>query len=457
MKHIIIFIAALLYTAILFSQPFMPKYTFERETDALTISYMKFSPDGNSLAYGTLNGQVIIKDMISGQTTLALGTHNKMVVCVAFTPDGKYLASGSKDGVIKIWDLDQKKEIKSFIAHKKAVMALAYSADRSYFFSGSRDNTINIWNPSNYTLIKTISDISGNVKWILFSPDGKNIIAATSALMKGIRIFDIESGNEIKTFESANTEKICITPDESELISANIDKKLFIWDAMSGELLGELVGHTKWANSVDISPGGKIIVSAGDDNTVRLWDLERKMQLYHLGNADKDIDAIAYSPNGKYIAASSWDQKLRVWDISGLDLPKENIYEAPEEIITNEITEEEQEVLEKTFKNLHFETGKAIIKEESFSYLDQLAELLKNKTNLELIVSGHTDNVGDANANYKLSIMRAEAVKTYLQDKGVNSDNIVAQGFGATKPLASNMTEEGRAVNRRVELVLIKK
>ena len=101
-----------------------------------------------------------------------------------------------------------------------------------------------------------------------------------------------------------------------------------------------------------------------------------------------------------------------------------------------------------------FDTGKATIKPESKAAVAPIGELLKNDAALKLEILGHTDNVGAAAANLKLSQDRAAAVKAYVVATfSVPQDRLTTAGFGDTKPVGDNKTEAGRAQNRRVELV----
>ena len=101
-----------------------------------------------------------------------------------------------------------------------------------------------------------------------------------------------------------------------------------------------------------------------------------------------------------------------------------------------------------------FDTGKSDMKPESTPTLKQIAAALKEHPELKVEIQGHTDNVGKADANLKLSQARAEAVKKVLAaEYGVKADQLTAKGYGDTKPSGDNKTAEGRANNRRVELV----
>lgn len=102
---------------------------------------------------------------------------------------------------------------------------------------------------------------------------------------------------------------------------------------------------------------------------------------------------------------------------------------------------------------LNFNTGKATIKPDSLPQLEQVAQALKSSPDLKLEVAGHTDNVGKPDANQKLSEARAQAVMKALTDRGIAAARLSAKGYGQSKPLADNKTEDGRAKNRRVELV----
>jgi outer membrane protein OmpA-like peptidoglycan-associated protein len=104
-----------------------------------------------------------------------------------------------------------------------------------------------------------------------------------------------------------------------------------------------------------------------------------------------------------------------------------------------------------------FETGSATLAATSSAQLDQLAAVLTAFPTAAVSIEGHTDNTGDAAANKALSAQRAEAVKSALVGKGIAADRIAATGFGQEKPIASNDTEEGRAKNRRVEIVVTKR
>jgi OOP family OmpA-OmpF porin len=102
-----------------------------------------------------------------------------------------------------------------------------------------------------------------------------------------------------------------------------------------------------------------------------------------------------------------------------------------------------------------FDTGRAELKGDARAKLDDLAGKLRG-VNLEvIIVVGHTDSVGSAAANQRLSVRRAEAVKKYLVEKGIEPNRIYTEGKGATQPIADNKTAEGRAKNRRVEVEVV--
>jgi OOP family OmpA-OmpF porin len=117
------------------------------------------------------------------------------------------------------------------------------------------------------------------------------------------------------------------------------------------------------------------------------------------------------------------------------------------------VTEEDKRVLDEAIRNLEFATGKSTLKETSFATLNKVAQILTQK-NFSLKLAGHTDNVGSASANIKLSKDRAESVKSYLVDQGANASRIEATGYGAAQPIESNKTAEGRQKNRRVEFSL---
>ncbi|HTJ13841.1 MAG TPA: OmpA family protein [Dinghuibacter sp.] len=106
-------------------------------------------------------------------------------------------------------------------------------------------------------------------------------------------------------------------------------------------------------------------------------------------------------------------------------------------------------------KNIFFDTRKFDLKPESVVELDAVVQLMKENPTLKIQISGHTDNVGSDKDNMVLSNARAISVINYLMVHGIAPNRLVAKGYGATKPIADNATEAGRAQNRRTELTVI--
>jgi outer membrane protein OmpA-like peptidoglycan-associated protein len=102
--------------------------------------------------------------------------------------------------------------------------------------------------------------------------------------------------------------------------------------------------------------------------------------------------------------------------------------------------------------DLSFNSGSASIRESFVETLDKVAKVIAENPNSRVMVVGHTDSTGNADANQRLSVARANSVRDFLVTSGVSSSRITTYGRGSTQPVASNDTETGRAQNRRVEV-----
>ncbi len=105
--------------------------------------------------------------------------------------------------------------------------------------------------------------------------------------------------------------------------------------------------------------------------------------------------------------------------------------------------------------NVLFEFGKSSLSSEADAYLDRVVALVKDKTDHELLLEGHTDNVGSAPFNKKLSEQRANTVADALKLRMLPAERMKIAGLGMSKPLAPNDTEVGRKINRRVEIIVL--
>ena len=118
-------------------------------------------------------------------------------------------------------------------------------------------------------------------------------------------------------------------------------------------------------------------------------------------------------------------------------------------------SDEEKAILDLAIQNLYFDTNRAKIKPESYHFLDKLAELLVERDDYKVKIEGHTDSRGSDAFNYELSKNRADSVRDYLVRRGVSARQLTVEYYGERRPVASNVSEATRRLNRRVEMSFI--
>ncbi len=141
-------------------------------------------------------------------------------------------------------------------------------------------------------------------------------------------------------------------------------------------------------------------------------------------------------------------------DGDGLDDSIDKCPNTPGTVASNgcpDITVEDRKTLDVAMRAVQFETGKATLKAESFVILRQISGILNRYPDYNLVIAGHTDNTGSSIANQELSEKRAKACHDYLISQGVSQTRLSYVGYGESRPVSDNATENGRSLNRRVE------
>ena len=302
------------------------RVTLSGHSDSVTD--IAYSPDGKRLATASVDGTANVWHTTTGQELLTLAGHSTWVNSIAFSPDGSRLATASSDGTVKVWDATTGQELLSLSA-ADAVLSVAFSPTSFRLATAASDGTAKVWDAASGQELLSLTGHSSQVTEITYSPDGLRL--ATASLDGTIKVWDATNGQELLSLRGqANGElqilSVAFSPDGTRLAAAGADilgagagiaaENTRVWDAVTGNELLTITGHTASVNDIAFSPDGLSLVTASDDGTAKVWDASTGKTLLTLAGHSGGVNGITFSPDGSHVATVSSDKTAKVWNVA---------------------------------------------------------------------------------------------------------------------------------------------
>lgn len=332
----------------------LPKHTCRGHKDHVLCT--AWAPNGKRFVSADKRGVLIVWDPLTGQSVgKSIKAHKQWITSLAFEPmhlniDCDRLATCGKDSSIKIWNVRTQSSVRTLSGHTDSVESIKWGGD-GLLYSASRDRTIKVWNADRGILVRTLSGHGHRIntlalssdyvlrtgpfdhKGTRFATDEEAQKAAKSKyeafreqgperLVSGSDDFTLflwhpkDSKHPIKrlTGHQQAVNHIAFSPDGRYFASASFDKKVKIWNGLSGEFLSTLTGHVGAVYQLSFSSDSRYIVSASKDSTAKLWQVPGGKQAKQTlpGHAD-EVYALDWSPNGASVATGSKDRTIKIW------------------------------------------------------------------------------------------------------------------------------------------------
>ena len=281
-----------------------------------SVLSVAFSPNGEYLATGGVNGEICLWQVADGQQLTICQGHTDWVWSVAFSPDGSLLASGSDDETIRLWRVSTGQCLSTLQGHTHRLRSVAFSPSGHVLASCGEDKTIKLWEVSSSQCLNTLEGHSDWVNSVVFSPDAQ--LLASGGDDGTVKLWDANTGQCIGNLQEhvSRTRAVAFSLNGQILASSSEDQTVKLWDIHTNQCLHTLKGHTNWINSVAFSPDGELLASGDDDQTVRLWEVAAGKCLKTLAGHSDRVSSVTFSPNGKILASGGYDQTVKFWEVS---------------------------------------------------------------------------------------------------------------------------------------------
>ena len=276
-----------------------------------------FSSDGKTVLTGSRDHTARLWDVATG---LPLGLplpHQGAVVAAAFSPDGQSVLSATMSGTARLWDLPAGLPIGQILEHGEiGPSILAFAPDGRTVLIGSRDRTARLWDVAARQPIGQPLPHPGEVSAAAFSPDGKTVLTGS---YRQARLWDASSGHPKGSFPLGSSrhfvEPVMFSPDGRTFLTNCEDNAARLWDAVTGQLIGQPITHPGPVSAMAFSPDSKTILTASV-RTAQLWDAITGRPIGQPIQQGPIVD-VAFSPDGQTILiAESNNMAARLWDVS---------------------------------------------------------------------------------------------------------------------------------------------
>jgi len=241
-----------------------------------------------------------------------LSKHAGAVTSLAWSPDGALLVSGSEDKTAVIWKKDSWEPAAVLSgAHVRSIMSLVFSSDGQKIYTGG-DRSIVAWNTDG-TKDKTIGTTVVDIWSLSLAPGGKYLAAGT--FEKKVHIYDLVTGAHVRTLDGHEKSVLAVAwLDENRLVSGSLDETVRIWDVPTGRILQTLTGHGGNIYSIAVHPATGLFVTASRDNSIRLWQAGKEKSIRTFIGHDQAVMSVSLSPDARWMLTGSYDNTVILWE-----------------------------------------------------------------------------------------------------------------------------------------------
>lgn len=286
-------------------------YTPDALSSSLSISDIRFHPDGQSLFIARNDGQ-LLQLQPDGKVIWKFEAHRGPVRSMDISPDGTLLATVGADSIALLWSTEGQR-LSTLNGHAAELLAVDISSDGRFVLAGGAGGEARLWDIQG-SLLRAFQLGDVKVNAVAFSPDGRRALFGCSD--HTARLYAID-GASIATIGGHAEEivKVKFSPDGRYLITASNDKTARIWSAGGQEIL-KLAGHPEALSALAVSPDGGWIATGSKDWTAKVWNVP-----FNIGNKfsrhTEWVLKVASGPDGKTILSGSKDNTAKLWDVNG--------------------------------------------------------------------------------------------------------------------------------------------
>jgi WD40 repeat protein/serine/threonine protein kinase len=294
------------------------------------VASAAFSPDGKTLATGTLDGRLWRWEPATGRLLGPPAKARVPVSAVAFSPDGRVLVTGGgrweaeaadADCAVEWWDARTGQPAGPALPHKRRVFALAFSPDGQTLATVAKDSVVRLWDAGTHALTSTWAPSGdgaavGGLFSVVFSRDGRLLIAGGGD--GTVRVWDRAAGRERHRLRAhaGVVHGVALHPEGKVLASAGQDGRLRLWHLETGTPAGEMLEtDPDRLRAVAFTADGTTLLAGGEDGFGRLWDVATGRPLGTPLRHEAIVFGLAVHPDGQTLVTAGGDRTARLWEI----------------------------------------------------------------------------------------------------------------------------------------------
>ena len=207
--------------------------------------------------------------------------------------------------------------------HLKQVNAVALTPDGQFALSGGRDCMLKLWDIRTGKEIRTFKGNSEEISCIAISTDGRVAVVGNETADNNLNLWDITRGKPVRTFSGCNDRitSVAFSPD-GQYIIATSGVLLKIWRTETGEEVQTISTGSAGINSIAVSPDGRTIVSGGEDKLIKVWDLSSGKNIRTFSGHTDAVCSLAICPDGTFLISGTFNDSPRMWDMNTGNLLK---------------------------------------------------------------------------------------------------------------------------------------